>query len=389
MVDQSMPDSLYAVPKTLDDGPHDTNPTFIAYGDIQAGWLAKKFVQRDTWVTWWQLLIPFYQIYLVGLGVVGGVNGLRKHPDYGGKGRRAVRDAVYQQVIVTEPDFVLNLGDICLNDGRRPDHWKTFLIENRVEVPLLDSVAYVPTIGNHEVANDTTFGFANYESVFDYPRFYVLDYRDIALIVIDSNIIIDQKQLIDDDTQDRLFREWFVSSDGDEPSWLENELAGRPERFKILAMHHPPVSVGRHHGDWTDTSHGRNLPEKRASLLALLAHENVQVVMSGHEHNYQHLVVKPGSGDVAIDVIVSSGGGAPIRKLPSKEVISSYIASYNDSGLNVELVHTDEIHHYSVVQIDESGALFVETTSVPLKDEPSSLVERVSISAGAPTGSGR
>ena len=78
-------------------------------------------------------IFPFYQLYLVGNGIVGGINYLRHEPDYGHRERRFVRDIVYAEAKRANVGFILNAGDITANDGRRPSHWATFLRENRVE----------------------------------------------------------------------------------------------------------------------------------------------------------------------------------------------------------------------------------------------------------------
>ena len=58
-----------------------------------------------------------------------------------------------------------------------------------------------------------------------------------------SNLIVDQYQLIDDEEQERLFREWFVSGDAAEPSWLEKEL----NEFLPPHRARPPIAA-----QWTE-----------------------------------------------------------------------------------------------------------------------------------------
>jgi len=73
-------------------------------------------------------LFPFYPLYLLGNGIVGGVNWLRHVPDYGRKERFHVRDAVLGAYKETQAAFVLNVGDLVASDGRRPAHWAMFLL---------------------------------------------------------------------------------------------------------------------------------------------------------------------------------------------------------------------------------------------------------------------
>lgn len=386
LVSEAYEEQFYKIPKKIDSGPHDFNPRFLAYGDTQSGRRIKeKFARKEVWWTPKAFIFPFYYIYNLGQGFVGGVNWLRHKPDYGGKERRLVRDVVYSEVLESRPDFVLGLGDVCAYDGRRPEHWKTFIQENRFDVPLLEDVAFVPVIGNHDRANDEVYGYPNFRAVFDYPRFYVIDFADVALFVLDSDFLLDQNQHIDDKKQDELFEEWFVSGGGSpDESWLERELAARDQKFKIVAMHHPLVTGGRHYSDWTNPDYGNNLPEKRRRLLDLLFEQGVQLVMSGHEHVYQHNVIRrsePGAGDRPIHMLITSGGGAPIRSLPDGEEIGRRFDSLGDPGKVVDNVSSFLVHHYSEVLV-ENGDLVIRTVGVdPDIDPPYPVLETIVINA--------
>jgi hypothetical protein len=380
---EEYPPEFYRIEAKIDDGPHDKNPRFLAYGDTQSGVRIKqKFARKEVWWTWKAFIFPFYYLYNVGQGIVGGVNWLRHTPDYGGKERRLVRDAVYAEVLDSQPDFLVDLGDICMYDGRRPSHWEKFIQENRFDVPLLDEVAFVPVIGNHDRANDEEYGYPNFRAVFDFPRFYVLDYPDLALFVLDSDFLLDQNQHIDDEIQDGLFEKWFVSAQGaSEPSWLESELAKRDQKFKVVAMHHPLATVGGHFFDWTNPNYGRNLIEKRRQLLELLFDEGVQLLLAGHEHLYQHNVIERPARDGAIHMLITSGGGAPIRSLPDKEEITKRLESFDEQGFEVNNVTNYFVHHYSIVEID-TGRLVIRTVGVDSKiARPYPVLDTITIEA--------
>jgi len=241
-------------------------------------------------------------------------------------------------------------------DGRRPSHWEIFLRENKIERPLLLDFPFLPIIGNHERANDLTYGLSNYEAIFGYPRFYVLDFLNAVLFVVDSNFIIDQDQFIDDDDQDALFEKWFVSEEGSEqPAWLERELASRNQFFKIVIMHHPPISFGMHHSDWDKPSYGRNLKEKRQQLLNLFHKQGVQLVLCGHEHLYEHSLLRYSlnehSTEREIHVIVSGSGGAPTRACSDEYKLGKFLQGYHNEGFNVLLVKQEEIYNYCLIDI--------------------------------------
>jgi hypothetical protein len=331
LVSERYPQDFYRIPGLLLDQPTQAKSTFILYGDNQGSWRIKeKFLRKSNWTNTKMLIFPFYQLYLVGGGLVGAIDWLRHSPGYGSKERHAVRDAVHAEAIGSKAAFILNLGDMVADDGRRPSHWGSFLKENKIKHPLLNEIPYLPVIGNHEHANNSKFGSPNYQTVFGHPRFYVVEMANAVIFILDSNYIIDQYQNIDDDTQDRLFEQWFVSGvDKKEPAWLEEQLAAYDKGFKMVAMHHPPLTYAMHHCDWTRPSYGRDLADKRKLLLGLLEKHGVDVVFSGHDHLYQHNLLRYGS-DQKMHFVVSGGGGGPLRDIVGARTESRIVEAEPD-----------------------------------------------------------
>jgi len=359
----------------------DKNPRFIVCGDIQQGWRIKqKFLNKENWLTWKMLIFPFYELYWLGNGFVGGVNWLRKVPDYGKKERRMIRNAVYEYTKQSEIDFMFIVGDMVA-DGRRPKHWEMFLKENKIEQPLLLNLPFLPVIGNHEKANEPTYGFPNYQAIFSYPRFYVLDFPDAALFVVDSNIIIDQYEFIDDKQQDELFEKWFVSENPEKPAWLERELASRQQPFKIVLMHHPPISFGKHYSDWNNSSFGNELKQKRKLLLNLFHKYGVQLVFCGHEHIYEHNILENESDKSKnaseIHFIVCGSAGAPLRSLNDRFEIERFLKDYRDEGYNVISVKQRRIYNYCILETssDKITIQVIEVTEDNI--QPKRLVEEI------------
>ena len=375
---------FYEVPKLLPDEVDEISPVFLVYGDTQADWrIRNDFYRKKNWLTWKMAIFPFYELYWLHNGISGTVNRVRMVPDAGEKSRKFMRETVYRLAGDSKIDFILNVGDMCANDGRRPEHWETFLRENKHEIPLLTEIPYLPVIGNHERHNDKTFGERNYNAVFDYPPFYSIDFKDISLFVLDSNILLDWRDEIPNDLQDELFEKWFVSSDADEPSWLEKELMNCENPFRIVAMHHSPLSFGAHWKDWYKNSYGRDTRLKRKALLKLMADNGVQVVFSGHEHIYQHNYVPniPGSesAEAGIHFILSSGGGAPQRDLKSERSVRKIQDVYRQEGYTVDLIEEKKVHHYCIVKT-ENGELSIETYLVTGdSNESDELFEQIRI----------
>lgn len=87
------------------------------------------------------------------------------------------------------------------------------------------------------------------------------------------------------------------ASDPAQRAWLETTLAGASQPWKVVALHHPPYSAG-----WHGSS--RNV---RDSFGSLFERYGVQLVLAGHDHDYQR------STPIRGVTYVVSGGAAKLR----------------------------------------------------------------------------
>lgn len=76
--------------------------------------------------------------------------------------------------------------------------------------------------------------------------------------------------------------------------WLREALASSTAEWKVAAFHHPPFSCGAHRGD----------PLVQAKWVPLFDRYGVDLVLSGHDHNYQRFAPKGG-----VTYVVHGGGG--------------------------------------------------------------------------------
>ena len=151
------PKGFYKVRPLLSQAALDSATTFIVYSDTQRGWwVYERFFRKSNWTSWNMLLFPFYQLYLIGNGIVGHFNWFRHIPDFGGNERLVLRDAIYNEAKQHASAFILNVGDIVANDSQRPAHWAMFLEDNKSDHGLLNKIPYFPVIGNHEHTNDAS-----------------------------------------------------------------------------------------------------------------------------------------------------------------------------------------------------------------------------------------
>lgn len=370
-----------------EDSLRNENPRFLVTGDTQRGWrINEKFLRPKNWKTKWQALFPFYQLYLLSNGITGGLRFMAKrpyyHPDFRSHMRQTLLDASKQR----NSDFLVILGDLCASDGTRPLHWKYFLDETRVQSKLASEIPLVTVPGNHDRTGNPD-GAANYEAVFNRPNFYTLEFKDAVLICLDSNYLVDQKNDITDARQDSLFAQYFVSPDSGYPSWLERQLDAYADKpFKMIAMHHPAVSFGKHFSNWLQPKYGNNLNEKRIQFIDLLLENEVQVVFTGHEHLYEHNIIRrdearPELAGKELHIVISSSGGVPLRDTITPFMVRQREGYLNKLGINgINLMQVSD-WHYTEVAV-ENDRLQIETWIAPREtDKPQSLLERIVFSA--------
>ncbi len=88
-------------------------------------------------------------------------------------------------------------------------------------------------------------------------------------------------------------------------AWLEADLAATTQPWKMALLHRAPYSSGGEHGSALDV---------RAAFAPVFERHGVQLVIAGHEHDYERTV--PLRADVAdpagVTYLVTGGGGAPL-----------------------------------------------------------------------------
>jgi 3',5'-cyclic AMP phosphodiesterase CpdA len=96
-----------------------------------------------------------------------------------------------------------------------------------------------------------------------------------------------------------------------EGRWLRRDLASHPRRCSIAFMHHPRFSSGGHGGS-----------ASVAPLWAELQAGGVDVVVSGHDHDYERFAPQTNAGRRSarhgIREFVVGTGGAPLRPIRTR-----------------------------------------------------------------------
>lgn len=140
--------------------------------------------------------------------------------------------------------------------------------------PVLDGgTALVAALGNHDIR--FADGGPQMRTLGMPGRWYVQRFGPLELVVLDSNRADDPEQL----------------------AWLERTLAASRPPWRVVMQHHPPYSAGYH---------GSHEPSRR-SIVPLLERYGADLVLAGHDHDYQRSTPQNGI------VYVVSGGASTLR----------------------------------------------------------------------------
>ena len=208
--------------------------------------------------------------------------------DTGTGGRQAVAVARrvangYQQ---NPFGLIAHLGDICYY-GQIEDRFDDVFL--RPYGPLLDAGVDVElAIGNHD--GDVQFSDERLEAIevelrlMGTPaRYYRSAHGPVDFFYLDSST-----------------PGLFGPAGSEQLQWLEDELSSSRSQWKVVCLHHPPYSSGRH----------GSTPGADEVLVPVLERHSVDLVLAGHDHHYERTVPLNG-----ITYVVSGGGSklTPVR----------------------------------------------------------------------------
>jgi len=129
--------------------------------------------------------------------------------------------------------------------------------------------------------------------------------------------------------------------DKPELDWLARELESSGSDWKIAVFHHPLYSSGRRHGPSLDL---------RAVLEPLLVKGGVNVVLTGHDHDYER--VKPQVGGIHHFV---SGSGGSLRKGGLDRASAVMDSGFdNDFTFMLMEIDGDDLHFQSIDRLGKT-----------------------------------
>lgn len=167
------------------------------------------------------------------------------------------------------------------------------------------------TWGNHDVETPTRIEAIN--DVFDDPpRWTSIDWGDVKVVILDSTQVDSPEQ--EDFLSDTL-------ADGDDPT--------------IVVLHHPPHSC-ESHADPVDTQ----------DVFVPTFDDDVFLVLSGHEHNYQRFEAE------GVSYVITGGGGAGLTEFSECAVEGP------------EMVAGEVLHHFLALSNTGDGTLEMQAIDV-------------------------
>jgi acid phosphatase type 7 len=235
----------------------------------------------------------------------------------GDSGGGPQQTAVREQIETVRFDLLLHVGDIAYGQGTLAQLESQFFDEY---ADILKNVPVFPTSGNHDEQTD---GGAPYRQVFALPdngtsdgseRWYSFDWGDVHFVALDTERV--------GPTQSE---------------WLEGDLAKNPLPWTMVYFHRPPYSSGVHGGSMA----------VRDAFVPLFERYGVDVVFSGHDHNYERTLPVQG-----VTYIVTGGGGRGTRA-----VGHSSFTAYSEDVLHFVYGEVER-DHLTLHAIDAVGREF-------------------------------
>jgi acid phosphatase type 7 len=200
-------------------------------------------------------------------------------------------------------ELLLALGDNAYSSGTEQE------FQDRMFTPmaaLLRRVPLFPSLGNHEyVTNQGQPYLDNFYLPANNPagseRYYSFDWGPVHFVALDSNCVIGLA------SSDRCTR-------AAQKSWVAQDLAATRQPWKVVFFHHPP---------WSSGEHGSQLTMRR-EFAPLFEQYGVDLVLTGHDHNYERSKPMRGDGVAAsgtrgLTYVVVGSGGASLRAFPGSQ----------------------------------------------------------------------
>jgi hypothetical protein len=209
--------------------------------------------------------------------------------------------AVVRGIEQADPELVLGAGDVAYDSGTLAEFEDKFF---RPMAKLLSGAPLYAAIGNHEYRTDSGGPYLDglvlpANNPAGSELYYSFDWGHVHFAVLDSSCLV---------------ADTARCSGAAQRAWLAEDLAASRADFKIVMMHHP---------FWT-TGVKRSEEGLRRAIAPVLEANGVDLVLAGHDHNYQRTVPMKGdgaapAGERGIPYVVVGNGGANLNAFPGAQ----------------------------------------------------------------------
>ncbi len=210
--------------------------------------------------------------------------------------------ALRERMLDVPYDLIIHTGDVAYDSGTIGEYEDNVF---GVYAEMFSSLPFYPAAGNHDYK---TLSGAPFRDVFALPgdsgeKWYSYDWGMVHFVALDTE-----------------------SDYATQAKWLDADLAASKAPWKIVYLHRPPYSSGNHGSD----------TRLRGLLAPVLEKHDVQLVLAGHDHDYERMVPQNG-----VAYVVTGGGGR---------------GTY-DVGVSSFTAFSDEVIHFVQVEVRENELL--------------------------------
>ena len=241
-------------------------------------------------------------------------------------------------------DFVIHTGDLVYKAGENASPAEAFAIKYfQPFAPLLHQLPIYPVPGNHDYAPDARldgnpYYFHAFPPLSDAilaaqtssakRQYYALVYQNIQFIFLDSQVFFGEEGREEQDT------------------WLSQRLQDDQFAYSVVISHVPLFSSG--------AIHPEDSRPVRQVWQPLFASAHVPLVLSGHSHDYERLMVD------GVTYLVSGGGSDVLYPIGARDPHSQAF-SVSSHFVLLEF-YEDQI---KILAIDKNGKI-LDQAQVPL-----------------------
>src|ERR1035437_1381976 len=230
--------------------------------------------------------------------------------------------AVTLQLVTEHPNFVIHVGDIAYESGTYNEFTANYF---EYYYTLMRGVCFFTIAGNHEYITQNSAPYLALHAPptdtvpdLDRGKYYSFDWADMHFVALDAN----------------LLDPYFADAQPRMLAWFDNDLANTRASWKIVFWHQTPYPISQHVGDPIDIA-------ARALFVPILERHGVQLVLAGHEHNYQRskpmrggIPAPPGTGGTVY--MVSGGGGGVLHNASPQTFLDQEFAVWHYLRVNVD-----------------------------------------------------